>query len=284
MNPIEHYIEREGHKLYVRDYPGPGAPIVLMHGFPDSLELYDFLLPHLTSHRRVVTFDFLGWGRSDKPGNHRYTFDSLRADLDAVVNFLRLEKTTLVAHDASGPPTINWALANPDNVGDLVLLNTFYMWTLRLRPPEAIFFYMTPPLNYAIRFLNLVTKGRLNYSFYHWQLRRFIREREVKKSLVPDLYRRWVTSYPAFQQIVGTLLPTIYANARRDSLARLRAYAGRVVIIFGAKDPYLNVNVAKRFHREFSNSKLFVLANGYHYVQVDEPAEVARLILNAAEA
>ncbi|MBI4793130.1 MAG: alpha/beta hydrolase, partial [Deltaproteobacteria bacterium] len=44
-----------------------------MHGFPDNLHLYDRLVPHLTPARRVVTFDFLGWGGSDKPAGYPYT-------------------------------------------------------------------------------------------------------------------------------------------------------------------------------------------------------------------
>ena len=46
--------------------PGRGPAIVLMHGFPDDLHLYDRLVPELAG-RRVVSFDFLGWGASDKP-------------------------------------------------------------------------------------------------------------------------------------------------------------------------------------------------------------------------
>jgi pimeloyl-ACP methyl ester carboxylesterase len=55
------------YRIYVREYPGEEPAIVLMHGFPDNLHLYDRLVPHLSPERRVVTFDFLGWGASDNP-------------------------------------------------------------------------------------------------------------------------------------------------------------------------------------------------------------------------
>ena len=39
-----------------------------MHGFPDNLHIYDYLIPHLVARgRRVVAFDFLGFGEFDKP-------------------------------------------------------------------------------------------------------------------------------------------------------------------------------------------------------------------------
>ena len=72
---------------------------MLLHGFPDNQHLYDRLVPELV-RRRVVTFDFLGWGRSDKPAGYTYTASNQTGDLDAVA--LQLASVVLVAHDASG--------------------------------------------------------------------------------------------------------------------------------------------------------------------------------------
>ena len=52
----------------------------------------------------MVTFDFLGWGASDKPAGYAYTAVNQTGDLDAVIAHLRLATVVLVAHDASGPP------------------------------------------------------------------------------------------------------------------------------------------------------------------------------------
>ncbi|MBV9229283.1 MAG: alpha/beta fold hydrolase, partial [Chloroflexi bacterium] len=49
---------------------------MLMHGFPDNMHLYDRLLPWLAESRRVITFDFLGWGQSSKPTNYPYTAEN----------------------------------------------------------------------------------------------------------------------------------------------------------------------------------------------------------------
>src|SRR4051812_6560370 len=97
-----------------------------MHGFPDNLHLYDRLVPCLSPPRRVVRLDFLGWGSSDKPSGYPYTTDNQVGDLDAVITQLGLGQVVLVAHDASGPPAIDWALVHPERVAGLVLLNTYY--------------------------------------------------------------------------------------------------------------------------------------------------------------
>src|SRR5258708_34792992 len=114
LSYTEHMIERGPYHLYAREYPGEEPAIVLMHGFPDNLHLYDRLLPWLSPSRRVVTFDFLGRGESDKPAGYPYTAANQMSDLDAVMEQLRLHQLVLVAHDASGPPAIHWAMGRSD--------------------------------------------------------------------------------------------------------------------------------------------------------------------------
>src|SRR5215468_2699105 len=128
-------VARGPYRLYAEAVPGTGVPVVLMHGFPDNIHLYDRLVPHLAGRRPVVRFDFLGWGRSDKPQGYPYTATNQAGDLAAVIDAASKHfddpEWVLVAHDASGPPAIDWALANPDRVAMLVLLNTYYHWTQR---------------------------------------------------------------------------------------------------------------------------------------------------------
>ena len=81
---VEHHVPREQGKVYARDYQGAGPAFVLMHGFPDNLHIYDELIPSLVAaRRRVVTFDFLGFGASDKPSGATYSFKQQLGDLEA---------------------------------------------------------------------------------------------------------------------------------------------------------------------------------------------------------
>ena|ERR1700681_2155398 len=78
----EHHIPRGEGRVYARDYAGAGPAFVLMHGFPDNLHIWDDLIPYLVaSGRRVVTFDFLGFGASDKPSGATYSFKQQLGDL-----------------------------------------------------------------------------------------------------------------------------------------------------------------------------------------------------------
>jgi haloalkane dehalogenase len=274
------YQERDvrwnGYRIHVRDYPGESPAIVLLHGFPDNLHLYDRLIPHLNPTRRVVTFDFLGWGASDKPTDYRPTADSQTLELDSVINQLDLETVVLVAHDSSGPPAIDWALTHPDRIASLVLLNTYYQATLSLKRPPAIALYSTPIVKRLARWV-MRRSDELDRKLYYWQVGRFISDPEVRDELVPQLYTQFRAARPAFWALNDDLLGAVIS--RRKMIPTIGTFQRPVRIIFGDGDPWMTPGVAAKFHELFPNSELSVLPRARHYVQVDKPAEVARLIL-----
>jgi haloalkane dehalogenase len=275
----EHWVPRGPYQLSAREYPGQEPTVVLMHGFPDDLHLYDRLVPQLAG-RRLVTFDFLGWGASDKPTGYPYTATNQIGDLDAVIQHLQLGSVVLVAHDASGPPAINWALDHPERVAALVLLNTYYARMPGLRPPEAIRLFSTPLVRSVARPISRAFGDLLFRRTYRWQVGRFFRDPDMREEFLPLLYRQFTASpstHEAFFGLNRDLLPTVAAGTA--ALPRLRRFIRPVRIIFGAADPYLNTRVARRFHELFPTSELFLLPGARHYVQLDEPHQVAQLIL-----
>ena len=270
-------MRRGRHRIYARHYAGTEPAFLLLHGFPDNLHLYDRLLPYLIPERQAVTFDFLGWGASDKPSGYPYTAGNQRGDLDAVIEQLGLPTVVLVAHDASGPPAIDWALDHPERVAALVLLNTYYGWMPSLRPPEAILLFSLPLVRNLARWL-VVHSDALDRRLYTWQVGRFISDQSDRQEVVAQLYEQFRAERPAFFSLNADLLGTTISRRRR--FAEMRSFTRPVRIIFGAADPYLNTRVAKRFHRLFPNSELCLLKDARHYVQIDNPGEVARLLLS----
>jgi pimeloyl-ACP methyl ester carboxylesterase len=251
-----------------------------MHGFPDNLHLYDRLLPYLAP-RRIVTFDFLGWGSSDKPLGYPYTAKNQEGDLDAVVKQLKLGQVVLVAHDASGPPAIDWALNHSDQVAALVLLNTYYSEMPTLKPPEAIWLFSTPIVRSIARPVSRMFDNLIFRRMYWRQVGGFFRDAEIRDEFVPLLYQQFEaipSARPAFFTLNEDLLPTIRSHTKIAH--RLKEFRRHVRIIFGDDDPYLNSGVAQKFHELFPTSDLFLLPSARHFVQMDEPEEVARLILS----
>lgn len=277
----EIFVQLDQHRIHVRQYSGAEPAIILMHGFPDNLHLYDRLVPFLSSQHRVVSFDFLGWGASDKPVDYAYTATNQVRELEAVISQLELSQVILVAHDASGPPAIDWALAQPQRVAGLVLLNTYYCDMPTLRAPEAIWLFSTPWVRNVARFISTLHDNWLFRRMYWWQVGRFFRDADIRNEFVPLLYQQFEatpSARPAFFSLNEDLRPTL--RSRSKMIPDLRAFRRPVRIIFGEADPYLNKGAAQWFHELLPTSELFLLPGARHFVQMDEPEQVAQLILS----
>jgi len=273
-----HYVNRNGLKIHVREYGKKSTQpsMVLMHGFPDSMHLYDWLVPELMNDEHIIAFDFIGWGDSDKPTNHAYNFASLIADLEAVVNRFRLDNMILVAHDASGPTGINWSLDNQDRVAGLVILNSVYNQMPTLVRPEAIETFSTPGLQQWISTRVSSSSDALWMRGYNQQMDRFISTKSLREPFKKILGHQALKIRPAFFGLNRVLQRHVESNNAKTKL--LKSFKPPVRIIFGDDDPYLNRGVAKEFHRLYGDSELFLIKDAGHFVQVDKPKEVAGLI------
>lgn len=88
-------------ELHYCDY-GQGDPIVLIHGWPLSHASWEYQLAELPLHnKRVIAYDRRGFGYSDKPWDG-YDYDTLAADLKAVLDTLDLQNVTLVGFSMGG--------------------------------------------------------------------------------------------------------------------------------------------------------------------------------------
>jgi haloalkane dehalogenase len=290
-----HWVQQGAFRIHVREFAGSEPAIVLMHGFPENLHLYDRLVPSVCG-RRLVLFDFIGWGNSDKPDptDYAYTFANQLNELDAVITQRQLVKPVLVAHDASGPAAINWALDHEAGTGALVLLNTFYHLTPSLSAPEAIAIFadllelrtapLVPPrMPWSFGRLSqaIANSPKLFRALYQWQVGTFFRDETVRRQFLPTLFaqfRQQPSSIPAFVALNHDLGNAIGTNSMR--VADLASFGRPVRIIFGDSDPYLNADLGRDFHAAFPRSELYLIPSAHHFVQMDEPAAVARLILS----
>jgi pimeloyl-ACP methyl ester carboxylesterase len=91
-----------GGDVWVLDQPATEEarlePVVVLHGFPTCSFDWRPVLPGLSRRRRVVLFDFPGFGLSAKP-DQRYSLRRQADVAEAVCATLRLERIALVTHD-----------------------------------------------------------------------------------------------------------------------------------------------------------------------------------------
>jgi haloalkane dehalogenase len=97
-------------------------------------------------------------------------------------------------------------------------------------------------------------------------------------SLIPSFqFDATPSARPAFFRLNEDLLPMV--QSRTQMIPKLKEFRRPVRIIFGDADPSLNSGVARSFHEFLPGSELFLIPGARHFVQLDEPEQVARLIL-----
>jgi haloalkane dehalogenase len=271
--------------LYAQDYGGSGPPFVLMHGFPDNLHIYDDLMPFLVkSGRRVVAFDFLGFGASDKLDGAAYSFSQQLGDLEAVVEVLGLGKVVLVAHDSSGPAAINFAIEHPEKVASLCILNSAYDDSALNVWPEMIILFADPNLR---ALASAVAQSPAQFGWLlTWQAQKFAEPLPPAQSthfaeflapLVADNFIKQPSSGPAFMQLAGQFYEELQRNSER--LPLLAALDIPVKVVWGALDPYLGLALGEERASRFKNSSFRSLPAG-HWLQSDLPERVAQELLS----
>lgn len=264
--------------LHIEDVPGDGPAFVLAHGYPDDSRIYRRLVPELAP-RRVVTFDFLGHGRSSR----EFSLPLRREDeVGAVLDRLDLDRPILVGHDSSGPVVIQYALAHPDRVGGLVLLNTYYGDSPTLRFPELIRLFADPhfaPLADAIVADQQTLAWMLGYTDT------MLREGPADPhgvgvtSIVPQFFGAadQPTALPAIRAWTAGLFSDLSVQA--SLLDQLSTLDMPVTLAFGAHDPCFNPGVAEHLRSLFAKATRHEIADASHWPQWDQPGATAAVLL-----
>ena len=272
--------------LSVGDQPGDEPALVLMHGFPDDSHIYDRLVP-LLAPRRAVTFDFLGYGRSDRSDASAAEFVDHNQDLAAVVDSLGVDQVALVAHDASGPVAIDYTVNEPGRVSHVVLLNTYYGHAPMLRLPEMIRLFADEHFTPLADALMADVNQRL------WLLQHTARQFGSEEldpngieafSVLPQFFGDADTpdALSAIRGWTGSLFAALDRQDDQIARGRLASLDVPVTLLFGELDEYLGPELARHLAGLFPRAELHLVEGASHWPQWDQPDAVAGLVKRLA--
>nr|8CKP_A Chain A, Alpha/beta fold hydrolase [Haloferax mediterranei]8CKP_B Chain B, Alpha/beta fold hydrolase [Haloferax mediterranei]8CKP_C Chain C, Alpha/beta fold hydrolase [Haloferax mediterranei]8CKP_D Chain D, Alpha/beta fold hydrolase [Haloferax mediterranei]8CKP_E Chain E, Alpha/beta fold hydrolase [Haloferax mediterranei]8CKP_F Chain F, Alpha/beta fold hydrolase [Haloferax mediterranei]8CKP_G Chain G, Alpha/beta fold hydrolase [Haloferax mediterranei]8CKP_H Chain H, Alpha/beta fold hydrol len=114
---------------YIDEGPDDGGreTLLMLHGNPTWSFLYRHLVRDLRDEYRCVALDYLGFGLSERPTDFSYRPEDHADVVEEFIDELGLEDVVLVGHDWGGPIGFSYAIDHPENVGGLVVMNT-WMW------------------------------------------------------------------------------------------------------------------------------------------------------------
>lgn len=251
---------------------GSGPAICLLHGWPTNAHLWDAQVAALKNSYKVITLDWPGFGRSDKPIDFDYSFTNMKMHLDAVLSkaLAPAEKVTLVAHDIGGPPAILWASENEHRVERLILLNT------------VIYTFKTDLDALSERILHLPLLRDVFVSRFGW--------RQVLGTMTessgPTLKQRIKTILDAHGAIPNSVkrntLLSALKKGRENELLTLAEIFQKLTIdkyfVIAKKDALCYEHI-QRLQLENPDLPSYILEDCGHFLPIDQPEEVSRILL-----
>jgi pimeloyl-ACP methyl ester carboxylesterase len=114
--------EINGQRIYYEDSGGSGAPVIFSHGFLMDHEMFVPQVKALSDEFRCITWDERGFGST--PVTSPFDFYDSAADCLGVLDHLGIERATLAGMSQGGFLSLRAALAAPDRVKSLVLIDT----------------------------------------------------------------------------------------------------------------------------------------------------------------
>lgn len=271
------YLDVGGRQVFVIDQPATRStdrePLLVLHGFPTCSFDWRHALPALANDRRVVLFDFLGFGLSDKP-DLRYSI-RMHADVaQAVVAHVAIDRLALVTHDMGD--TVGGELLARDLEGSLG-----FAVTRRVLTNGSIYIEMAQ-LSDGQRMLLDLDDARIDLAALGLDPADGFR-RGVAATFSPEhpaspdeMEAQWLL---ASYRDGHTLLPrTIrYIEDRRAEEARftggaIEQHPSPLGVVWGRRDPIAVHAMTDRLLRARPDASLVTLDDVGHYPMVEAPA------------
>jgi pimeloyl-ACP methyl ester carboxylesterase len=119
----DQYAQVNGVRLHYVE-SGSGPLIIFLHGFPEFWYEWKDQLAEFGKDHHAVAPDMRGYNLSDKPANlDAYEMKNLVEDVRALADHLGYKKFVLVAHDWGGGVAWSFALAHPEYLDKLIIVN-----------------------------------------------------------------------------------------------------------------------------------------------------------------
>jgi 3-oxoadipate enol-lactonase len=248
-------VTTNGIKLNYVDTGGSGTPVLLVHGFPLNLKLWQPQIDALGERWRLIAPDLKGAGESEGPDDpSQYTMDSYADELKGFLDELGIDKVVLAGLSMGGYVAFAFLRKYADRVGALVLADT----RAEADPPEGVQKRTTQQEQVrnegTAGLIEALTGALLS---------------DATKEKRPDVKNtaRAVMDNPA-KGFIGELEAM---KTRPDSTDGLASISVPTLIIVGEDDAVTPPDAARKMHEHIAGSKLVVVPEAGHLSNLEAP-------------
>lgn len=260
---MEKFIISNGCALRIADTRKGEKTLLLLHGYLESLDVWEDFAKLLSKEYRVVAMDLPGHGISQVMGPvHTMTF--LADTVVGVLDELEIEKATIVGHSMGGYVALETLRQHPDRLEGIVLLSS----TPNPDSPEK--------LVDRDREIALVEGGHKD----------LLASTAAKNGFAADNLRRMQDEIIFLEeQVLVTEAEGVVAllrgmKERADSNELLRSSSLPQLFILGKKDGYIPLERAEEMVASHPQAKVAWLENSGHLGYFEEPEACAKALLD----
>lgn len=261
--PPSSFVPVAGLSVHLRD-EGPRddpTPIVLLHGTSASLHTWDGWTAELSKHHRVIRFDLPGFGLTGPAADGDYSIAAYVRFVVAVLDALRVSRCVLAGNSLGGNIAWATAVAHPDRVAALVLVDAA---GYRLESESV-------PIGFRLAKMPLLNKLLLV------TLPRGIVESSVRNvygdpsKVTPALVDRYYEL--TLREGNRASLPLRFQqSAHGDHADDIQKVTAPTLILWGGKDRLIPPSHADAFHRDIAGSEMVRFDALGHVPHEEDPA------------
>ena len=245
---------------------GQGEAVLLVHGITTYSFIWSDIFHILKSDFDVIAIDLPGCGASDKSVDVDYSIKHQAELLKEFIDALNIQKVHFIGHDVGGGVAQIFTVRYPKSVITSTFINSvaYDFW-----PVQPVIAMRTP----IIRQLAMAI---LDIGMFKLIVQRGV---FLKEKVTAELMNYFLKP---LQSIAGRKAFLHFAacldNKNLIEIAgQLKEIETPVLIIRGDADVYLGSNISQKLHSEISVSKLVIIPEAGHFVQLDEPEKLAEI-------
>ncbi|UCH61740.1 MAG: alpha/beta hydrolase [Fidelibacterota bacterium] len=253
-------------------YKVSGDGPVCLHptpGWGPSSELYFLGLTPLEEVFTMVYLDTRGSGRSERPELDEYTMSNFTADIEGLRRHLGVEKMWLMGQSEGGPMVLHYAIAHPDRVRGLILVDAPVGDTSK--DPER-----------SNRMQARQGEPWYEDAMKQWgQMPRTQEEFETYMKAVLPFFFASTENLEKHQEVFEKMSLSFHASQGQgrsgrspgELASRLPEIDIPTLIIVGKEDFICTPSAARLMHSEMPNSELLVIEQAGHFPWLEQPEE-----------
>lgn len=268
-------VEAGGRRLFERVAGSGGAPwLTLLHGYPTCSWDWSPVADGLAAKRRLLMFDFLGFGDSDKPRDHVYSIHE-QADLtEALWRRHGIERTALVVHDYGVSVGQELLARHAEGALEVEIERIAFL-------NGGVYPDLHRPLAAQRALLHPRAGPLVSRTVNESALVRGLRRVFAHRPSDAELHQHWLgiarRGGSRVQHLLIRYIEDRHRHAERWTGALERTGVPRL-FVWGMLDPVSGAHMAERIAARVAPGELHALADVGHYPQVEAPLRAGLLL------